>query len=162
MASKLCLGWPVANISMPCYCPREWPLHKIEVNCRLIETFVQTPLFPTTRAASSPLAQFSNMGPWTWKWNSCDGNDRPILRPIKQFKFSFSPLLRALQKILCMYWTKKGKLQPKRLVKIYIRVSMHQIIFICKNHTGKLYDKSVVVRFRNMKREFLIEPLWFV
>ena len=66
------------------------------------------------------LAQFSNMGPWTWKWNSCDGNDRPILRPIKQFKFSFSPLLRALQKILCMYWTKKGKLQPKRLVKIYI------------------------------------------
>ena len=120
MASKLCLGWPVANISMPCYCPREWPLHKIEVNCRLIETFVQTPLFPTTRAASSPLAQFSNMGPWTWKWNSCDGNDRPILRPIKQFKFSFSPLLRALQKILCMYWTKTGKLQPKRLVKIYI------------------------------------------
>ena len=120
MASKLCLGWPMANISMPCYCPREWPLHKIEVNCRLIETFVQTPLFPTTRAASSALAQFSNMGPWTWKWNSCDGNDRPILRPIKQFKFSFSPLLRALQKILCMYWTKKGKLQPKRLVKIYI------------------------------------------
>ena len=141
MASKLCLGLAVADNSMPCYCQRAGVAQnqgELPINWNVCaNTFISN--------NNSSIIVIGKMGPWTWKWNSCDGNDRPpILRPIKQFKFSiaftfFREHGTAFRKYFaCIQRRRKNQWQqPKSFVKLCVHMYA-SIIFRCQKSVIRL------------------------